>query len=149
MGRVSFPTDALRGQETALCLFAAAFGGLNDAQFLRDAGLRATCVDIDRAKLWDMEFNYPTSWEFFPADVFEFCERTDRTWDVVTVDCPTGLFQKCAERLPLFCSMAKSAVILGSGTGHAEAPKGWRIEGVQQRSNFKGGVYWIDLRRMA
>lgn len=145
MGRVTFPTDALVGRDTALCLFAAAFGGQNDAQYLRDAGLKTVCVDTDHAKLGAMVLEYPVGWEYYYGDAFGYMVATDRVWDVVTVDCPTNLFDRCVAELPLICGVARSVVVLGNGGEPVGVPDGWHITDVHHRSTFNGGVYWLEL----
>lgn len=144
-----YPRHVLAGCKDALVLFAAAFHGKQDAVWIADAGLTATCVDVDQFKLMQMEDAYPDDWEFVCADVFEYAARTDHQWDVVSIDCPSNLFVRCAEILPLWCLLARKAVVLGcEGRTLAAIPDGWRETERLHRSNFAGGVYWavIELR---
>lgn len=142
----SYPGFVLRHSETALVLFAAQWLGKQDAYWIADAGLVGTCLDLQPDKLRQMEQIYPDGWEFICADVFSFTETTDRVWDVVSIDCPTADFQTCADLLPRWCSLARDAVILGSGWDtKVEPPDGWRIEDVRKRSDYFGGVYWTVL----
>jgi hypothetical protein len=104
-------------------------------------------VDIRRENFRAMRNLYPESWEFVQDDVYEFVLEGGR-WDVVTVDCPSGHFQQCADLLPRFCKIARSAVILGSGADtRVDVPDGWRLVTRNRRSMMYGGVYWTVLSR--
>lgn len=139
----SFPTGVLRDARTALVLFSSAWYGMQDAYYVAAAGLRATCVDIRSENFEDMQRLYPEGWEFVQDDAYEFVKRTQRKWDVVTVDCPSGHFQKCADLLPTLCRLARRAVVLGSGAAtRVEMPEGWRELTRNRRSMMYGGVYW-------
>lgn len=141
-----YPRHVLDGCETALVLFAAAFHGQQDAVWMADAGLKATCVDVDAARLNEMAVAYPDGWEYVVGDAFEYAMLTERRWDVVSVDCPTNLFGRCAEMLPVWCLLAGRAVVLGTGVGtEVDPPGGWRITGTVPRSQFQGGVYWTVI----
>jgi hypothetical protein len=146
-----FPVDVLDGCSTALVLFAAAFNGRNDAVHVAGAGLHATCVDVDEDRLAEMEGIYPAAWEFRVRDAFAFARawRTGgRRWDVVTVDCPTNLFDRCAAEVELWCAVASQAVVLGCARGQAVvAPEGWGAAGRVERSGYLGGVDWMVLKR--
>ena len=143
----SFPTGVLRDCKTALVLFSSAWYGKQDAYYVAAAGLRATCVDIRNDNFEDMERLYPDDWEFIQDDAYEFVRQTHRRWDVVTVDCPSGHFQKCADLLPLLCRLARVTVILGSGVDtRLVPPEGWRVVTRNRRSMMYGGVYWTVLR---
>lgn len=142
----SFPGEVIRASKTALVLFAAQWLGKQDAYWVAAEGLIGTCVDLQADKLKQMEEIYPEGWEFLCADVFSFTETTDRVWDVVSIDCPTVAFQRCADLLPRWCSLARHAVILGSGWDTTVvAPEGWRVEDVRRRSDYFGGVFWTVL----
>ena len=146
-GAHGYPVGVLEGCETALVLFAAGFHGANDGIHIADAGIVATCVDIQSDRLHEMEAAYPSSWEFVVGDVFDYAAAADGRWDVVSVDCPTGLFGRCAETIDVWCSLARRAVILGTGhdTG-LEVPEGWTVTGRVHRSDFSpGGVFWAVL----
>lgn len=142
----SYPGAAIRGSRTALVLFAAQWLGKQDAYWIAAEGLTGTCLDLQPDKLREMEQIYPDGWEFICADVFTFTETTTRVWDVVSIDCPTSDFQTCADLLDRWCSLARDAVILGSGWDtKVEAPDGWRVEDVRKRSDYCGGVFWTVL----
>jgi hypothetical protein len=143
-----FPRYVLKGCETALVLFAAAFHGRQDAYWVQEAGLTGTCVDTDAGKLAEMTDVYPADWEFVIGDVFEYASSTGRTWDVVTVDCPTNLFAACADALLLWCELADRAVVLGCGPNTPVLPPaGWMLTERRFRSGNFGGVYWAVLER--
>jgi hypothetical protein len=127
---------------------SAAWHGRQDAIWIADVGLTATCVDMDGDRLGEMEGAYPAGWEFVNEDVFEYATRTDGRWDVVTVDCPSNLFGRCAELLPLWCLLARRAVVLGCGTSTPlEVPDGWALTSRWYRSDFLGGVRWAVIER--
>ena len=89
----SFPRDLLVGANTGLCVFAAEWHGKQDAQWLAKAGMTATCVDLNRTRLDEMERIYPQGWKFEEQDAFGFVDMSLRNWlkwDVVTADPFTG-----------------------------------------------------------
>jgi hypothetical protein len=145
-GDESYPVRLLEHCDTALILFAAAFYGRQDAVFVADAGVTGTCVDV--APMHEMARIYPPDWTFVTADAYRFAEDTGGQWDLVSVDCPTGAFRECAERLPLWCDLARRAVVLGTGSElEVRPPPGWTLTDVRRRSDFKGGVYWAVVER--
>lgn len=149
-----FPSFALEGCETALCLFSAAWLGKQDAYWVAKAGLVGTCVDLDGGRLAEMDDIYPDDWLFVHADVFEFAANWDgfHHWDVVTLDPFTNLFERCADMLPTWCGLARKTVILGHGNyrlTEPTAPEGWALTRRIKRSDFKGGVYWLVYQREA
>ena len=133
-----YPTGILRGHETALILFAAGFYGAQDGYWINQAGLRATCVDVQGGRLGEMERMYPPDWENALEDAFGYTERAQtegKQWDIVSVDCPTGLFDECAGCADLWCSVARHAVVLGTGrTAAVRVPVGWRATDKIRRS---------------
>lgn len=147
-GDDSYP-NSLLGNGTALILFAAAWHGRQDAYHIAQAGMVGTCVDADGARLTEMERVYPSGWEFVEADVFSFTASAALSglkWDVVSLDPFTNLFDRCADLLETWCSLARRAVVLGSGTYTVvDAPKGWRVTDQRWRSDFHGGIYWRVL----
>lgn len=141
-----YPTDLLDGCETALCLFSAAWHGRQDVYWLAKAGLVGTCVDLDGEKLAEMQAVYPDGWEFVEADVYDYVHDQPREWDVVTLDPWTGQFERCADMIDVWCSLATKVVILGHGNyrlREPEAPEGWKLERKIRRSDFKGGINWL------
>jgi hypothetical protein len=138
-----YPTETLAGCDSALILFAAGFHGAQDAIWIADAGLQATCVDLDVGKLAEMEDAYPADWEYVPGDVFVYATRVQRQWDIVSLDPPTQLFQEVADKLPLWCLLARRAVVIGHGMKtDVVPPLGWKVTELRRRSSFRGGVYW-------
>ena len=143
---VSYPGHLLEGCATALLLFCAHWHGRQDAYWIADAGMRGTCIDANPDKLVEMMAVYPVDWTFKNADVYEYAEHARQQWDVVSLDPWTNQFQECADRIDLWCSLARRLVILG--TGHdtkVNPPDGWRITEVTKRSDHNGGVYWTCL----
>lgn len=138
-----YPRHVLVGCEDALVLFAAAWHGKQDAVWIAEAGLTATCVDLDVDRLTEMAEAYPPDWQFVDMDVFDYANRAERLWDVVSIDAPTNLFDRSAELLPLWCLLARKAVVVGCGKQTVfVTPTGWERTDVVHRSNFQGGVYW-------
>ena len=144
-----YPSEWLIGCETALVLFAAWFQGRQDAAWIAEAGLQATCVDVDEAKIAEMLPLYPSDWEFVVADAFWYAAIANREWDVVTADPWTNDFDRCADHLPDFCRIAKHAVVLATGVNTVvAAPAGWRAAARFRRSSYDGGVFWTVLERV-
>lgn len=155
-----FPQPVLAGCETGLLLFSSAFNGSNDGYWLLDAGMTATCVDIDGDKLARMRRFYPDTWEFVKQDAFAFAADTDRSWDFVSVDCPSNLCDRVLDETPLFLRLATRAVTLcttlaslerhgleptcGSVHDHlADTLGDWRVTGLLERAS--NGCHWIIL----
>lgn len=144
----NFPHHALQGCDSALVMFCAAFGGNQDARWVRDAGLTATCIDLDQPKLHAMANSYPKDWRFLCGDVYEFPASTTDMWDVVTLDPFTNQFDRCAGMIDDWCRLARHAVVIGTGAETiVEAPDGWEVTGTYQRSTYDGGVYWTLVER--
>ena len=144
-----FPRQVLDRCVDALDLFAAGFHGNQDAIWIAEAGLRATCVDTDHEKLGAMVLAYPEGWEYVHGDAYAYIATTRRTWDVVTVDCPTGHFDRCAALAPRFCELANRAVVLGSRVSPALAlPEGWKVTQRLHRSHYAGGTYWTVIEHV-
>ncbi len=142
--RAAFPHRYLQGLNTALVLFAAAFKGKQDACWIAEAGLTATCVDIDHVTLAEMKPLYPDGWEFFIGDAYAF--NPGRVWDVVTVDCPSGQFDRAAEAVAKWTALASHVVMLGTGNEtNVDPPDGWAVTDTVYRSSYAGGVYWTVL----
>lgn len=143
---MNYPHSVLVGCETALVVFCAAFRGYQDAWWIAEAGLRATCVDNDRAKLDEMGAIYPKDWEWLCLDAYE--GNPDRTWDVVSLDPWSNQFTRCADMIGTWCKLARHAVILGTGVDTiVRAPAGWVVSERRKRSAYDGGVFWTVLER--
>ncbi len=145
---MNFPLELLAEGETALVLFAAGFHGVQDAYWIKEAGMDATCVDSDPVKLAEMAPLYPESWEFVISDAYNFAlQGTDRRqWDIVTADPWTQDMDKCARFISEWCRLARKAVVLGTKTDtYVDAPAGWKVISTEKRSDYDGGVYWTIL----
>lgn len=141
-----YPRDLLADCRDALVLFAAGFLGKQDAFWVAEAGLAATCVDNDAEKIAEMREVYPAGWEFVAGDVFQCAAATGRTWDLVSVDCPSGAFDRCADYVSDWCRLARRFVFLGTGVRtFLAAPDGWTVADKRHRSVYDGGVYWSIL----
>lgn len=145
----SYPDEYLDGCGDALVLFAAAFLGRQDGIWILDRGMTAVCVDVRSASIRQMAGIYPSDWEFVQADVYELVDRHELPEaDLVSVDCPSGQFGRCADLVDRFCALARRVVILGCGeTTEIFAPSGWKIAERRLRSRFAGGTCWAVLVR--
>lgn len=148
----TFPRFALRDASSALVLFAAAFRGTNDAVFVEEAGLVATCVDVDGRGLEEMRRIYPDDWEFVTADAFEWIPNTvarGERWDVVTADPFTGSAMiRTLEMLEAICELSRDVVIVGiTDDLELENPPGWEIVDVVER-NASRRTSWAVLQRL-
>lgn len=142
----SYPRHLLKQCEDALVLFAAGFHGRQDAYWVADAGLQATCVDKEGDLLFEMAAVYPDGWEFQHTDAFEFARWTGQMWDLVSVDCPSTLFERCAREVGLWCDIARKAVVLGTGGDTVvNVPSGWTVTETRRRSDNYGGCFWTVL----
>lgn len=143
---MNFPLELLEKDDTALVLFAAGFHGLQDAVWVREAGMTATCVDSNPDKLAEMRPLYPDGWEFVQSDAYSFAFSEIRQWDIVTADPWTNDMDRCSGFVHEWCRLARKAVVLGTGVGTVvEAPAGWKVTGTHKRSDYDGGVYWTVL----
>lgn len=144
-----YPADMLPVGGTGLCLFAAAFLGVNDAIHMARKDMRVTCVDYDRFRLDKMAPLYPEDWRFVLEDAWIFASRAShfgQQWDVVSIDTFTGdATDRSLESLELWCSLARKAVT-ATTTRHqgldVVAPTGWRSS-LFPRSNMAD---WLVLR---
>lgn len=145
-----YPRHVLRDSKTALCLFAARWHGRQDAYWLAEAGLETTCVDTDGERLSEMAAVYPADWSFVQADAFDWAELAwaeGRRFDIVSLDPFTSLFYRCETSLPLWCSLARDAVIMGCAEGQpVAAPDGWMEVRRVWRSDYGDGVEWVVLQ---
>lgn len=141
------------GCETALCLFCAEWLGRQDAYWIAQHGMTGTCVDLSGEKLERMAELYPVGWEFHTADVYDFTAealKSGAQWDVLTLDPWTGQFERCADLLPTWTTLARKVVVLGHGNYRLPvppAPSGWTHSLSIKRSDFKGGIYWLVYTR--
>ena len=165
--RAVFPTDLLAGQETALLLFCAGFYGRSDGIHVWDAGIpHVTGVDIDGTKLDVMRMLYP-GWTLIEADVYSWASRQSMftvistaaipvtpPWDIVILDPQINQAERCYELLPLWCKLARNAVVLGTMRGTIERdhlhrldcpalPDGWYLDRVTARNDT---AHWIVAR---
>ena len=95
-----------------------------------------------------MALAYPDCWEYVYGDVFQYVGMTQRTWDVVSIDCPSNLSERCAEMLPVWCLVANRAVILGvCGRVELDPLDGWEVTNLLHRSDNYGGTSWAVIER--
>ena len=56
---------------------------------------------LDAERLFEMAAIYPDEWTFVCDDVFDYARRRyaeGRTYDLVSLDPPTNLFERCADK---------------------------------------------------
>jgi hypothetical protein len=145
-----YPGDRLSGLRSALMGFCAAFHGAQDCVWVADAGLPAvTAVDIDERRLSEMSAIYPATWGFIASDLFIFAAgryAEDASYDLVSLDPPSDLFQTVADLTGLWCGLADRLVVIGTGRHTLlEPPPGWDETDRITRSTRTGGVYWSVL----
>jgi len=139
--------------QTALCIFCAEWLGMQDAYWVARAGLVGECVDTNGEKLAEMKLRYPDDWQFHTADAYEFAQEAvedGRQWDMLTLDPWSGQFEKCADLMDTWTTLARKVVVLGHGNYRLEvpqAPSGWKLATSIKRTDFKGGVFWLVFAR--
>lgn len=127
-----YPAHLLPPRGTALALFSAAYLGHNDVIHMARRNMVATCVDIDRGRLGEMESLYPETWAFVCADAWEFAEEAaarGASWDAVSVDSYTGdATDRSVASLELWCSLARAVVTATVTPAHTDLmiPDSWR-----------------------
>ncbi len=145
----NFPHTVLEQRTDALVLFAAGFHGRQDAYWIKQAGIPATCVDNDPELLAAMAPLYPEDWDFVLADAYAFAKVAVRQWDVVTLDPWTNQFQQCADNIEAWTGLAKHTVVIGHGWNTAiPVPDGWVGTDLRKRSDYDGGVYWTVMEKL-
>ena len=143
-----YPAELLKGCETGLVLFAAAFLGHNDAIHFAEAGLRTTCIDVDGRRLIEMSALYPDDWLFLQWDAWKFADASyakGMSWDVVSADTFSGdAMRRSLDSFELWCSLAHKVVTATYVAGEAyEVPDGWQGSLFERATN----VYWLVLER--
>lgn len=146
---IAYPREILSECGDALVLFAAGFLGRQDAFWIADAGLTAVCVDARLKPLHEMAAVYPADWQFVIGDVYELAAFDAlATADLVSIDCPSGHFDRCADMVAVWCALARRYVVLGTSLDiELELPDGWVEVERRYRSDFAGGTYWAVLKR--
>lgn len=147
-----YPTETLSGLATAFVGFCGGFDGRQDCAHIAASGLEAVCVDRSAARLEGMRDLYPSSWRFIEADVYEYADQRyaqGARYDVVSLDPYTNQFQECADHVELWCSLARVAVIMGTGRQTTlKRPSGWDEHERLRRSGYQGGTYWTVLEKL-
>lgn len=143
-----FPTYLLEECDSALVLFCAAFGGIQDALFIRDAKLtNVVCVDNDPVALSRMMPSYPKEWLFWEQDAFAYMAKWALLveYDIVTLDPFTGdtMNRVLDKYLGVACKLATKYVVCGCDNRNVKPPRGWRIKSRMLRS--RNSVYWLIL----
>jgi hypothetical protein len=143
VGMSNFPEHILKDCKTALCLFAAAYGGENDVQYIHKAGIKnVILVDEDKEKMKLMEhFGYRQT----IGDAFHFIDRAYISlwrYELIVSDQYTHDDFKVWALYPELKKMAKKYLIIGVCENSIK--KGLKLpEGeLMKRSDYLGGVYW-------
>jgi len=145
--------DTFDGCADALCLFSAEWYGRQDVYWLAKYGLATHCVDLNGPNLGAMADVYPNDFSFTVCDAYEFSEyavEDGQSWDVVTLDPWCGQFDRCAELMDTWATLARKVIVLGHGNYRLKepvAPAGWVQTQKTMRSDFRGGVYWLVFTR--
>lgn len=125
-----YPADMLNGCDTGLCLFAAAFLGVNDAIHFARHNIQTVCVDLNAERIGQMETIYPQDWEFLVDDAWAFAGAITGayTFDAVSVDSFLGdATDRSLTTLELWCSLASKCVTVTIPAGASPAaPAGWK-----------------------
>lgn len=166
----TFPLFVLEGAASAACFFAAAFLGRNAEVHVADAGVRrVVLVDLDEARLREMAGLYPPAWEIRPGDAYALVRRmaeTGESYDLVTVDPFTNAIPAALGQVRAWLTVTKRYLVIGADCAWFESRGGkpepatvtrWLVDegckelavavAVHKRSDYRGGVYWIVLRR--
>jgi len=143
-----YPAEMLQPGSTGLCLFAAAFLGVNDAIHMAARNMHVTCVDTDLDRLHQMANIYPPSWNFMVSDAWRFARESRSRWDYVSVDTFTGdATDRSLRSLELWCSLARKAVTITAAAGQCErlpgTVDGWHAS-LFPRSSL---ALWLVLHR--
>jgi hypothetical protein len=144
-----FPFQLLEDCETGLCMFSAAFLGINDAVHFAMSGVRTTCVDVNAGRLEQMRRIYPEDWTFIECDAWTYAEaarREEVVWDAVCVDPYTGdAMNRSMETLDLWLSLARRVLIAGTDVFPFAPPALWNVRTKYVRR--APDVYWLALER--
>jgi hypothetical protein len=143
-----YPTELLKGAETGLCLFSAAFMGHNDVIHFALEDVQTTCVDIDGEKLAALRALYPADWDFLCRDAWELAAEAaaeGTSWDVVSADTFRGnATERSLSDLSVWCRIANRAVLATLEIGQTYVvPDGWKASTFQRNSE----VFWLILTR--
>jgi len=110
-----YPTDILAECESGLCLFGAGFYGRNDAIHMHNAGLSLTVIDTDKDKLLTMAHMYNEQ-IILEGDVLTWVPNTVAsgilTWDIVSVDSPTNLFEWVRDNFDTLVKLADKYLVI-------------------------------------
>lgn len=137
-----FPSQVIKRHHKVLSLFVAAFGGKQDVEHIRKAGVqKCVMVDIDASKLNKMNYDYSK----ICGDCFEIIDvihKTGEQFDVVTSDHWTGQDEAIHgiyfEKL---CAIAPIR-ILGISQKYLNTLNSLPEGLYYKRSDFNGGVFW-------
>ena len=103
---------------------------------------------------------YPVDWRFVVDDAFLFARRAAaqrHSWDLVSADLPSDLPLEMVEALPLWWAIADrfvvSTICRHNFPGEPnmddlpEPPQGWYYANMIQRSEYRGGMWWLVSER--
>jgi hypothetical protein len=144
-----YPAWLLAGCETGLCLFAAAFLGVNDVVHFARRRIATVAVDRDAGRLEQMRAVYPGCVELVAGDAFEFVERAraaGRVWDAISVDPFLGdATERVRANLPAFLELArKVATVTIPFDAPAPVVDGWQASTIVRSP----AASWLVLTRV-
>ena len=144
----TFPLDILKKDYSILNLFCAAFGGEYDVEHYHKFGIRsAVLIDNDSEKLKEVARKFP-EYSCVCMDAFLFIQKCNvNSFDVVISDHWSTqdvlIHGKYLEKLK---QIARKYLILGINEQNRER-HGINKEGLYKRSDFRGGQYWLVLKK--
>lgn len=155
----SFPCDTLKESDSAICFFAAAFLGKQDAIHMAMAGIKnVVCVDTNVEKLEEMRagpYAGLSGWTFRSDDAFIAAADLGIA-DVVSCDPFTGTTMRYViTKMAVFAALARKWLILGVTSAELNAsnklspPPGFELNRMLKRSANYGGTYWAVFRRVS
>ena len=144
----TFPLDILKKDYSILNLFCAAFGGEYDVEHYHKFGIRsAVLIDNDSEKLKEVARKFP-EYSCVCMDAFLFIRKCNvDSFDLVISDHWSTqdvlIHGKYLEKLK---QIARKYLILGINEQNRER-HGINKEGLYKRSDFRGGQYWLVLKK--
>jgi hypothetical protein len=160
-----FPTDLLRGLDSALLVFCAGFLGANDGIHVHDAGIpNVVGIDNNPDMCDTMRALYP-AWDIRTDDVYSWLAHVDNErrqgrhrdrYDIVIVDCQTSQSELTHRLIRHYTALAKRTVVTGvmpdtirqHNLGSLRSPylpPGWALTRLTRRN--AAGAHWLVAQR--
>ena len=139
--KTGFPTELLTPDDSILCLFSAAFYGLNDVRHIHKVGCKyVMLMDNDKVKLQIVAARYGYNYDCL--DIFEWLKTTpNEVWDVIVCDQWSNQDELIhVDYFQTLQNMSKRHLILGCTEMWLQGKR--PLGEYYKRSDFNGGVYW-------